>query len=75
MGGEIKKEPAGLSPASLYNLGYVATLLEPLGARKDKPHLPRPWEDIKGTWVPSVSSSCLVQKMASLQGWPGAQKH
>lgn len=30
MGGEIEKEPAGLSPASLYNLGYMGTLLEPL---------------------------------------------
>lgn len=45
MGGEIEKEPAGLSPASLCNLGYVGTLLEPLGAQKDKPHLTRAWEE------------------------------
>lgn len=45
MGGETEKEPAGLSPASLCNLGYVGTLLEPLGAQKDKPHLPCAWEE------------------------------
>lgn len=50
-------ETAGLRPASLGNL--VSTLLEPLGAWKDKPHLPlHVWEEqgSKGTWIPFVSS-------------------